>query len=83
MKTNISIANRFLLQNLFWIVPLNFTLIIFGIVNGIYQRSRTLENQAKIQSDITFQITNDSIQKKKLDSVLQNAKLLNKLTQKQ
>lgn len=81
-KETISKLNKKVVQNLFWIVPLHFVLLFFGIGNGIYQRSKTLENQGKIQSNITFQITNDSIQKKKLDSVLQNAKLLNKLTQK-
>lgn len=62
MKTNISIANRFLLQNLFWIVPLNFALIIFGVTYGIWQRIELKENQVKMQY-------NDSIRGMKVDSV--------------
>lgn len=79
MKTNISIANRFLLQNLFWIVPLNFMLIIFGIGSGLVQRSKSLQNDTEIKENISIQIVSDSILKKNQDSLLQNTKDLRNL----
>lgn len=70
MKLNITKANRFLLGNLFWIVPLNFGLIIFGIGSGIYQRSKSLRNDIEIKDNISIQILSDSILKKNQDSIL-------------
>lgn len=39
MTEKIKNANRFLLANLFWIVPLNFVLIAAGFTQAIIQRS--------------------------------------------
>jgi len=61
-------ANRFLLGDLFWIVPLNFALILFGIFYGIYQRAVLEENQVQMQ-------IKDSLRGVKIDSV--NATLRN------
>lgn len=58
----IKTTNRWLLGNLFWIVPLNFALIIFGITYGSYQRYKLEENQFKMQR-------NDSLRGLKVDSV--------------
>lgn len=61
-------TNRWLLGNLFWIVPFNFALIIFGIVYGTYQRYKLEENQHSMKY-------NDSLRGLKVDSV--NATLQN------
>ena len=55
-------ANRFLLGNLFWIVPLNFALILFGIFYGIYQRQVLEQNQIQMKHK-------DSLRGIKIDSV--------------
>lgn len=55
-------TNRWLLGNLFWIVPFNFALIIFGIGYGAYQRYKLEENQYSMKY-------NDSIRGVKMDSV--------------
>ena len=55
-------ANRFLLGNLFWIVPLNFALILFGIFYGIYQRQVLEQNQIQMKHK-------DSLRGVKIDSV--------------
>lgn len=82
MKTNISITNRFLLQNLFWIVPLNFILIIFGIGSGLVQRSKSLQNDNEMKENISIQISSDSIIKKNQDSLLRNTNDLRNLIKK-
>lgn len=68
----IKTANRFLLSNLFWIVPLNFALILFGIFYGIYQRSVLEENQVQMQ-------IKDSLRGVKIDSVNATLKNVNSL----
>ena len=65
-------ANKFLLNNLFWIVPLNFALILFGIFYGIYQRSVLEENQVQMQ-------IKDSLRGVKIDSVNATLKNVNSL----
>ena len=65
-------ANRFLLSNLFWIVPLNFALILFGIFYGIYQRAIIEENQVQMQ-------IKDSLRGVKIDSINANLKNVNSL----
>lgn len=65
-------ANRFLLSNLFWIVPLNFALILFGIFYGIYQRAIIEENQVQMQ-------IKDSLRGVKIDSVNATLKNVNSL----
>ena len=61
-------ANRFILSNLFWIVTLNFALILFGIFYGIYQRAVLEQDQVQMQ-------IKDSLRGVKIDSV--NATLKN------
>ena len=58
----IKTANKFLLNNLFWIVPLNFALILFGIFYGIYQRQVLEQNQIQMKHK-------DSLRGIKIDSV--------------
>ena len=65
-------ANRFLLGNLFWIVPLNFALILFGIFYGIYQRAIIEENEVQMQ-------IKDSLRGVKIDSVNATLKNVNSL----
>lgn len=68
----IKTANKFLLNNLFWIVPLNFALILFGIFYGIYQRKVLQENQIEMQYK-------DSLRGLKIDSVNSTLKNVNSL----
>lgn len=75
-------ANRLLLQNLFWIVPFNFILIIAGIVLSVSQSRESLVNQEKIKKDIAEQLTNDAYLKAKQDSILKNAHDLRNLIKK-
>lgn len=79
MTEKIKNANKFLLQNLFWIVPLNFLLIIGGIALGAVQREQSRKNQEKIKHDISLQLENDIDLKKKQDSALINTNQLREL----
>lgn len=82
MTDKIKNTNRWLLQNLFWIVPLNFLLIIGGIMFGAYQRYQSLHNQEKMKQDIAVQLQNDSEFKKKQDSALYKTNELRELLKK-
>lgn len=82
MKTNISRANKILLENLFWIVPLNFVMIISMFIFSTAQRSKSIRNQEVMQKGIEIQIASDSIFKKNQDSLLGNTMELRNLIKK-
>ena len=82
MTQKIKNTNHWLLQNLFWIVPLNFILIIFGIGSGLVQRSKSLQNDNEMKENISIQISSDSIMKKNQDSLLRKTNDLRNLIKK-
>ena len=75
-------TNRWLLGNLFWIVPLNFILILAGFSQATMQRSKSIQNQEVMQRGIKTQLVSDSLLKKKQDSLLQNTTELRNLIKK-
>lgn len=82
LKIRITKANKWFLQNLFWLVPLNFVLILTGIFITRSHQNASLQNQEKIKKDIAEQLTNDAYLKAKQDSILKNAHDLRNLIKK-
>lgn len=69
IKSKIERWNKAILRNLFWLVPLNFLLIIYGMGVGIYQRHKISDSQNIILGNTVLSVKNDSIFKKKMDSL--------------
>lgn len=83
IKLKVTAANRWIFQNLFWIVPAHFLLIIGGIGTDVFKSNQGLRIQEKIKTDISVQLRTGELLQKKQDSVLQNTKELRNLINKQ
>lgn len=61
MTDKIRTANRFLQQNLFWIIPLFFVTMVAGFIQAMIQRDRNdmmiIENTEAIQHQIEIDTT--------------------------
>ena len=61
MTDKIRNANRFLQQNLFWIIPLFFVTMVAGFIQAMFQRDRNdmmiIENTEAIQHQIEIDTT--------------------------
>lgn len=61
MTDKIRNTNRFLQQNLFWIIPLFFATMVAGFIQAIFQRDRNdmmiIENTEAIQHQIEIDTT--------------------------
>lgn len=74
MTQKIKNANRWLLQNLFWIVPLNFMLLIAGFLHASYQRSTNDNEIIHNTEDIQKRIEADTTLLPKVDSLKETLK---------
>ena len=71
-----------MLENLFWIVPLNFVMIISMFVFSTAQRSKSIQKQDVMQRGIETQLISDSIVIQNQDSLLGNTIELRNLINK-
>lgn len=67
LQNKIEKWNKLMLRNLFWLVPLNFLLILFFGTFGSFQRIFMSKTQFEIKADTTLSLKNDSIFKKRMD----------------